>query len=796
MATQETILRYKLDESAAQRLIRQTEDLQRAEAAVRQELAALEEEARAAGIALDKTATGRARTDMERLEGSVEGVANAFDDVRLSADSADDAIRRAASAQERFDQISREVALAGDVQSNLGALSGLAGAAGAGGLGGNIAVAGEFAALTEELPRLKQAVAGIPDVLSSAADAIGIPGGAFGFLGAVAGIGAAFLVVKGIFDDINESARTARENAQRQIQAALNASARVAAVEAEGTLSSAESAIEATRRRIVELDAQVADALKFENLIEALEDNNTLRISVAEGNLDTDEIDRFLAGLNTSREELAAFGVTLEDIARDPETLRSALNELQGQYESEEIALRRLIDLRDGGTLSTEDAAAAEQQLATTRQQLLTAAQQLIQTEVQQAQLLDQSTEALNDRLDAIEAERRGIEEAVEFLRASGDTSEEVARQIEAYEQTLQRLGETQDFINNQALQAARAREEQAEAEEGLEQAREEEAERLQRLANAQAQYNNEIETITERGLQSRLDLETRYADRLVDIAQQAVEDSEKALADLEQTRREASTDLSRDIQDAEIERGRELLDNQIDLQRREVDLAKDTARRIEDIRRASAAREEDLLLQSDFAGLFQNRRQTNRDVESALTDQSRAREDLETTIQRAQQDQARAFEEQRQDRLREYQRQLTDAQDQYDREIALIRENESKALALAETEYQKQTNALQDSLNEQLNARQSTYAKEIQMASQTAAQLQAIEAQKNAALIAQAQASLNAINRLGSQVFANINNTTNNTRIGVGGNLVVQSTGAVRDVQQAVVGVLNRLLP
>lgn len=88
---------------------------------------------------------------------------------------------------QRFDDVSRDVGLAGDVQSNLGAIGGLSSAAGLGGVGQGIGVAGELVALVEELPRLKAAVQGMPATINAAGAALGGTGaGLVGALGIAA----------------------------------------------------------------------------------------------------------------------------------------------------------------------------------------------------------------------------------------------------------------------------------------------------------------------------------------------------------------------------------------------------------------------------------------------------------------------------------------------------------------------------------------------------------------------------------------------------------------------------------
>lgn len=122
---------------------------------------------------------------------------------------------------QRFDDVSRDVGLAGDVQSNLGAIGGLTGAAGLGGAGQGIAVGGELVALIEELPRLKTAVQGLPATVQQAGAALGGTGaGLIGALGVTAvAIGAVALAARTSSRQIQEAADGFRRafDAQREL---------------------------------------------------------------------------------------------------------------------------------------------------------------------------------------------------------------------------------------------------------------------------------------------------------------------------------------------------------------------------------------------------------------------------------------------------------------------------------------------------------------------------------------------------------------------------------------------------
>lgn len=158
----------------------------------RAEIQATANEAKQLAVSADdaKTALERAAdvsADMGRV---ADEARNAREELNKAADAADNLGGRLDQADERFGVVSRRVGLAGDVQSNLGSIRGLSQTAGLGGTGEAIGVAGELAALTEELPRLKAALASMPDVLKFVSAEIGV--GGVGLIGGLAVLGIAF----------------------------------------------------------------------------------------------------------------------------------------------------------------------------------------------------------------------------------------------------------------------------------------------------------------------------------------------------------------------------------------------------------------------------------------------------------------------------------------------------------------------------------------------------------------------------------------------------------------------------
>jgi len=145
---------------------------------------------------LEKALSKEQKAIVKQVETTVKA-AKATRDLKQEQERLEQQIRETSGSvvdyNDRFAETSRSVALAGDVQSNLGALRGLAGYAGMGGAGEALGVSGEMVALVEELPRLKMSLAGMPATISSAVTALG-PAGMVAGVGLVAAIAGLALV--------------------------------------------------------------------------------------------------------------------------------------------------------------------------------------------------------------------------------------------------------------------------------------------------------------------------------------------------------------------------------------------------------------------------------------------------------------------------------------------------------------------------------------------------------------------------------------------------------------------------
>lgn len=331
------------------------------------------------GVETDESSIARAKRSIDGLEGSVKDVANEikkagrvgdFDEVTAGAKKAEsaveslgDAARQTAKeieaatqrANDQFDQVSNNVGLAGDLESNARTLGGAISAFGGQQLGGAVGTIAEIPAVVEALPRLKVAFAGLPATLGSAVTALGPVGIAFG--AAAAAIAAAVVVAqKGV------------EDLKRATAARLSAEEDIATQIAGGLTTGGAQAQLAELKRLQELQTElVRDA---EN-----ERKKVFEQSVRDaGGLDVSGRLREALGLTTSGEVDEAFNRRKEALAETT----ARINELSKALES--------------GELAADAAAPAIQSIATTLPQVTQASNQRVSTERQYQAALQQTS--------------------------------------------------------------------------------------------------------------------------------------------------------------------------------------------------------------------------------------------------------------------------------------------------------------------------------------------------------------------------------------------------------------------
>lgn len=764
------ILKYKTDKSSAQ----ETENIaKRLEAT----LADVPKEA------IQKTAElVRQYKDLAQAEGNVEQRARdlnaelrkigAVDSTIQMAtqefDQMTDSIRRAESEaqrlEDRFDLVSRQVGLAGDVQSNLGAVSGLAGMAGAGGqrVGQGIGAVGEVVALTEELPRLKTALQGMPSVIGNAVSALGV-GGVAGAATLIGGI----IALTVVFNELEKQTRLTRERTREGIESLQELSdLRASATEEEIRLAieSREAALESTRLQIqalqsiggAQFDLANSGLVGITNLLEQIGDGEVTAENAQQAFSDLFESMQLPPEVQIAIDDFIATagegGISATELNNRIRELTRGSTSLSGEIE---ILNRDL----EAGVFATNALIQAEAELAQIRtNELLASAQAQAQAMQEIIALNELDAEGLRNRRDELLDNMAVLGAELVALQQSGDASEEVTQRIEELNEALLRNGETISRIDSLLLPSAQAQEALAQAE----------AERLaveQNLIASTEQYNADME----RMYQERAEIEKRYQDNLIKIAQDAVKASEQALEKLQDKQRDLADSFKQGDTEAQDALRQADIDAQVDAQRQERDALRDHLRKLEDIRNRSQDAEFEAILNRDFRALFNIRRGTTRDLNTANAGFTDQRNDQIQAMQDQRQDRLRAFEQERIDRFNAYQLQNAQAFEQYNVELRAIEDRRRQAVLDANTTLKEQQSALQN----QLTLRRQAWIREIELAQQGTEAMVKIENQRQQALLMQAQAGLKAMQSqamayLGTQTgknFSGMQNVVNNNQ-------------------------------
>lgn len=320
---------------------------------------------------------------LDQIGASETDIKNLANNLGLTTKQAN-ALNQALSVSARndaFDAISRQVALAGDFQSNLGALRGLTGAAGLTGVAGGLDIAGEFVVLAEELPRLKTSLEGLPQTISAAAQAIG--GTNIGLIGGIALLTGALLLMRRESQKSVEALRKEFETRRDAIEFIK-----------EATTEEIRERLEATQR-------QVAATREFRDTIER-------ELSAGLESVE-DEFGKPLVDAVTFVADTFGGGaVSIVEYQKQLDTANSELDSLQTQQQI-------YIDALGSTTVATNDAIAAERALLEERER---AALQQFELRERQREVLQQVEELVQSGdLEGIADIQREIEDQVAALQ-------------------------------------------------------------------------------------------------------------------------------------------------------------------------------------------------------------------------------------------------------------------------------------------------------------------------------------------------------------------------------------------
>lgn len=616
--------------------------------------------------------------------------------------------RRAAQAARDYGDAAsvaaREVEAFGDVGTGLSTVRGALESAGVGGpVTGALLGGAEIADSVEAFKRLGPALGDVKakalDSLSGLASSagglanLGFAGGAAA--AAIAGVG---LALKNFSDDAKRQA----EAFKAQFEARRELSQEIAGGNL--TLEEAQERLEQYNRQLDASKQVYADAQAAYNQFE-----------------DSFGVGAAVLKVIDSREQ--ALSDSVKTAREDTEQWSAKISELNRAIES--------------GTLASENAVSAEETLNASR---IAIANGVAQVEQRLLAARSQSSDQIRSQIDSLNAQVAIIQNQERSLRNAGEDTTALTQQIDI-------LGTTALRMRNELLPAAEAQEKQAKAAEEAKKRFEEFAERLKQtredLINATEKYNDDVKDIQQRAYEQLATAQEKYNDAQVDAAEKLADSQQDITEKLADKVAELGVDAARDAAEAQREFRSEQLDEIRDYQRDERDAIEDHQRRLRDIRRSAEAEEEDAILQRDFKRLFEIRKNTGKQLETANEEFNEEKAARERDLQERLGDIANEFAEERAIRQQEYQQQLADAQAQAQEERAQIQANYAERKAELAQNLQEEKDEIESARVEQLALRNEAIQEELALISSGYEQRLAVEAQYQQRMLQQAQSIL-----------------------------------------------------
>jgi len=582
---------------------------------------------------------GKARSETATRQTSLRGLDG---DIRRDVDD--------------FLKASNSVQLAGAFQTNLGALSALGGLGGSS-VGSNIAVAGEFVALVEELPRLKIALRGLPNTIAAAVSALGV-GGLAATGGLLAGLAALAVVFNLVQKEVNQlrEAERIRLDGIRDLEDIIASGGgsevvreQLALFEQQATASTASLDRAKAERDLIRGLLREFELTGSQDTIRELDEmglvaDRWFRV-LAPAKARLSELNEEVSGLESESSGTSASIEDFNDALSDSRIIANdaALAEKARQQEASAAAVRR---------------AALDGELLTTRLRLTNATQ-----------------EQINAEADTLRIRQRAVRAEIDSLRRSGVQSEEVTERLAALREELATLGLMLQTVtsvvaesNQENAESVLAAATQAAELEGVRQnlkgatSEQIKAERegvQSRIAVVQAELaslrasGSTAEEVSGRIEALNQQLET--LNKTLDII-----DATPATGDIERQKREAEeyakaiAGINRDVQDSlediAIDRANRLTDLGIERQRDELDARREFNRAIAKINRDGAKREIDAVRQQNFKALAEGREQRKKDVAEAREQNEIERRERQIDFNRALEDLKRENERERQE--------------------------------------------------------------------------------------------------------------------------------------------------
>lgn len=367
-----------------------------------------------------------------------------------------------------------------------------------------------------------------------------------------------------------------------------------------------------------------------------------------------------------------------------------------------------------------------------------------------------ESSEGLKKRVEAIEREKKAIQDGLPQLDALGETSEEARKKAEEYRKKLDELNQEETKLTNDIKPLIESREAEAKAVEKqkqqaaiAEKLENDQAAIIQKAADERAaiiqKSEEEQAAIKERTALERIKIEERYGQKLVDLARAAADESAKLLTDLEQKQADLRTTLGRDEAKAGREAADKTYDIQIKAQREERNALQEHLARIQEIRRGDYVQDQKDLLDRNFASIYLRKLDQNKQIQQENIkfgqDEHKRQQTIRDEIQDAERQRQIAhrerlitFAQQQADNNLAYQRQLAAAkvarerelqvaQETYTRELTDLRRKTAQELTDLQVKTARELAARQAAATKELAVRQAAAVKELQLLEKTEAQ-------------------------------------------------------------------------
>lgn len=608
---------------------------------VRKQQKALSDEIRKSASSTDK-----AKNETREMVDSLKALVDRERELERQLQQTNDAYgqrRKVLEANDRFDRTSQGVSLAGDLESNARTVGGAAGAFGLSGVERGIGAAAEIPAVLEALPRFQESLRGIPQVAQQAAQSLGTTVPTLGALGAASLALAAAMAF----------ARKQAEDSRKAINAQFDSVNRRNEILQESANLTDE-----------EIQAKLAEAEANRNLIQQ---QNEIAKAVQQG-LDSQNL--FIRGIGEVSSAIGignqAYGETDKRVRDTNASLEIANAEIEAYNEA-----------LDDNVNSTFEAAEAERALQAARtQSILNEASQAGELASLKQRVGDLTQEQIDSELESLDIRRTGLEAELAALKASGDTSEEVAKKIASLTSQIAFLGEQSSILSS--ARGGAVSEEAQKAREKAERDAEREQEKILRER--------------ERAATQAAKTQQSYTDAIDKAAQ---------------TYRDANQDISRNLNDAFLDIGQDLndslFDQQLDFNRAEQDAARDQQRSLEQIRRDANRSEQDAARQRNFAALAEARENAQEQRDDLRQETRDAARDRLLDFQREQQDLGRERDRSARDAVRDAQRARRDAAIARDRQLRDARNTYNQALRDQQQFGQKFVSNMREIFNQAL---------------------------------------------------------------------------------------------